>query len=212
MRDISAKMPGYPGVSGQPRAEHRRFRLGATVVLGLILCEGSGAAYAATPPLQAASMPALGIPRAQDAAQTNAASDLGDAHPSAPLGKGGVPKAALLPPAGLDAFDDRGFSAYVNARRKDATRMEITFQVLNVLDAAQTVSCLSRQTCAEGNPLYGSHPPAGQVIGIKAGMGVLHWLVFKTLIDRDSNAARWFGRLTVAVQGGVVASNLRFTF
>jgi hypothetical protein len=96
------------------------------------------------------------------------------------------------------------------ARADGFAEREIAFQALNLLDAAQTVSCLNRNVCREGNPLFGSNPSTGKVMGIKAGFGVLHYVVARFIHDRDPGAAKIFQIATIAIQGGVVAANLRF--
>jgi hypothetical protein len=98
------------------------------------------------------------------------------------------------------------------ARADAFTMREIAFQALNLADAAQTISCLDRNVCHEGNPLFGSNPSTAKVLGIKAGFGVLHYAVARLLNDRNPRAARIFQIATIAIQGGVVAANLRFTF
>ncbi len=89
---------------------------------------------------------------------------------------------------------------------------EIAFQALNAADAAQTCHIVGTGRGVELNPILGRHPKCGEVIAFKAGVGVLHYLLADYLRDRDPRAARLFQIATIAVQGGVVAANLRFTF
>ena len=96
--------------------------------------------------------------------------------------------------------------------RKESTKWEVAYQVLNVVDAAQTIDCLNRNVCIEANPLYGRNPSKGKIIGIKLATGVIHWLVFDHIADRNPKAAKIFSKVSVIVQGGVVAANLRFAF
>lgn len=42
--------------------------------------------------------------------------------------------------------------------------------------------------------------------------GVLHYVLFDYIADRDPKAAKVFSKVSVFVQGGVVAANLRFAF
>ena len=98
------------------------------------------------------------------------------------------------------------------ARADGFAEREIAFQALNLLDAVQTISCLDRHVCREGNPLFGSHPSPGRVVGMKVGFGVLHFVAARLLNDRNPRMARIFQIATIGIQGGVVAANLRFGF
>ena len=98
------------------------------------------------------------------------------------------------------------------ARADGFTQREIAFQALNLADAAQTISCVNRSVCREANPIFGANPSAGKVIGIKAGFGAVHYVLARFLNDRNPRAAKIFQIATIAIQGGVVAANLRFTF
>lgn len=91
-------------------------------------------------------------------------------------------------------------------------KREIAYQVLNVIDMAQTLDCLDRNICHETNPLLGRNPSAQKLIAVKAVGGALHYAIARALRDRDPDAAKWFQIISIAVQGGVVAANARFTF
>jgi hypothetical protein len=82
----------------------------------------------------------------------------------------------------------------------------------NVVDTVQTVDCLNRHVCTEGNPLFGRNPSTEKLVAMKAGFGLLHYLAFAHLRARDPYAARTFARVSVAVQGVVVVANARFAF
>ena len=110
-----------------------------------------------------------------------------------------------------DETTDQAKARYDHVRR-DATRWEIAYQIANAADAATTLSCLSRNVCTEGNPLYGSHPNKAVLIGSKAAMGVVHWLVFAHMRGDDPFSARKMAQWSFVIQGGVVAANLRFSF
>jgi len=90
------------------------------------------------------------------------------------------------------------------------TNREIAYQVLNAVDTAETIDCLNQDVCHEANPLLGRNPSPGKLIAVKAGTGVAHYAVARFLRYRDPEAARLFQFLTIAIQGGVVAANLRF--
>lgn len=102
---------------------------------------------------------------------------------------------AATTPAYADAFQNR----------------EVAYQVLNVADAVQTCA-LTAKGYRELNPLIGSNPSCGKVIGVKVGFGVLHYVISRALEDRNPDAAKVFQIATIVVQGGVVAANLRFVF
>lgn len=104
--------------------------------------------------------------------------------------------AALLPsPALADGFRDR----------------EIAFQALNAIDVAQTCDGVARGL-TEANPLFGKHPSCGKVIGIKVVAGIIHYLVADHMNRRNPHDAKVFQTVSLVVQGGVVAANLRFAF
>ena len=93
-------------------------------------------------------------------------------------------------------------SAEVNAFSK----REIAYQVLGAVDAAQTCTFIRTGRAVEANPIavavFGSDQPScGQVIAFKLVGGALHWVI-----------AKWFQIVSIGVQGGVVAANLRFVF
>lgn len=118
-----------------------------------------------------------------------------------------------LPDAPAGAFpslSDPGETREARLRR-DATRWEVAWQVLNVVDMAQTARCRARNTCTEANPglrlIIGKEPKPGAVIAAKAGFGLVHWLIFTHLRHRDPAAARTAAQFSVALQGGVVALN-----
>lgn len=112
------------------------------------------------------------------------------------------------------AADDAAFAvqARLDRVRKDATRWEIAFQVLNAVDTIQTIDCLQRNICTEANPLFGKNPSAGKLIAAKGAVAVVHWLMFAKLRKDKPYLARTAARISVVLQGSVVAANARFTF
>lgn len=104
--------------------------------------------------------------------------------------------AIIATPAHADAFRDR----------------ELAFQTLNAADAAETCYGVGSGRGTELNPILGSHPSCGKVVGFKAGFGLLHYAISRWLNDRNPHAAKVFQIVSVAVQGGVVAANLRVVF
>jgi hypothetical protein len=92
-------------------------------------------------------------------------------------------------------------------------RMEIAWQALNLADLAETETCLRhRDGCHEANPLMGRDPSTGKLVAVKLGGGLAHYLIARAIAERDPHAARLFEWVSLAVQGGVVAANLRFVF
>ncbi len=89
---------------------------------------------------------------------------------------------------------------------------EIAWQLLNVLDAAQTIDCAHKPTCREANPLFGSRPSDGTVIGIKGGMAVVHFLLMRHLAHRNWKTARAAEIGTILVQGVIDGLNFRYAF
>lgn len=96
------------------------------------------------------------------------------------------------------------------------TKREIAFQVLNAADAATTCHAVNSGQAIEGNPLIsgilGKWPKCGELIAFKAATGALHWALASEINKHDPEAAKWFQVVSIVVQGGVVAANLRFVF
>jgi hypothetical protein len=77
------------------------------------------------------------------------------------------------------------------------------YLALSAIDAGQTIHCLDRGICEEGNPIFGKHPSAKKLILAKVGLGALHFVAFKALNDRNPRAALRLAQVSCAVQGGV---------
>lgn len=97
-------------------------------------------------------------------------------------------------------------------RWKDVKSFEIAFQILNAVDGIETVYCLRRTTCSEGNPIIGRHPPAGRVIAVKAAAGVIHYAITRHLFKHRPEWIKNWAVTTVVLQGGVVLWNLQHCF
>ena len=97
-------------------------------------------------------------------------------------------------------------------QRRRTARREIAYQVLNVVDAVQTISCLERGVCHEMNPLLGRNPSSGRVLAFKAASGGVHYLVTRLLEAEAPGAVNGWQITTIAIQGGVVAWNMQFIF
>lgn len=96
--------------------------------------------------------------------------------------------------------------------RSAALKWEIAYLALSAIDAAQTISCLDRGECKEGNPLFGKNPSSTKLILAKVGGGLAHFAVFKYVNDRDPKAALRLAQISFGIQGSVVMLNARFTF
>jgi hypothetical protein len=92
------------------------------------------------------------------------------------------------------------------------TSLEVLYQGLNALDAAETISCVHKPTCQEGNPLLGSRPSNGTVIAFKLASAGAHFLVYRHQINRSEKRALMFEVITNVVQGTVCGLNLRYAF
>lgn len=83
----------------------------------------------------------------------------------------------------------------------------------------QNLSDAPVQTCValgkghyEANPLFGKRPSCGKVVGIKIAGGIAHYVIADYLRDRDPELAKVAQIVTLVLQGGVVAANMRFVF
>lgn len=94
----------------------------------------------------------------------------------------------------------------------ELARYEIAFQALNAADAIQTCDFLARGKAHELNPILGKHPSCPEVIGFKIAAGALHYVLVREIAKTDPKLARVVQIVTIAIQGSVVAANLRFTF
>lgn len=96
------------------------------------------------------------------------------------------------------------------------TNREIALQALNVVDTVQTCHFLSTGRAVEGNPvitgILGKHPKCGELVAFKIGFGALHWFVADRINRSDPKAAKVFQIVSIGIQGGVVAANMRFVF
>jgi hypothetical protein len=96
--------------------------------------------------------------------------------------------------------------------RSAALKWEIGYLALSAIDAGQTIDCLNRGICEEGNPIFGKHPSAKKLILAKVGLGALHFAAFSALNERNPRSALRLAQVSCAVQGGVAMLNARFMF
>jgi hypothetical protein len=112
-----------------------------------------------------------------------------------------APAAAVAAPLGASA-----------STRSAAYKWEMGYLGLSAIDAAETISCLNRDVCSEGNPIWGSHPSTGKIIAAKVGLGLIHFAAFKYIVDRSPKTALRLAEISAGVQGGVVLLNAHFAF
>jgi hypothetical protein len=123
---------------------------------------------------------------------------------------------ADLPPEIANMTADQ-ISAVVrrDRQRRAAIRWHIAFQVLNAADMVQTlVHCGNRpveQKC-EANPLFGRHPSALKIIGLKAASGVFQHIMFRKALRSSPEAGLRQAQVSVLIQGAVVGMNMRVLF
>jgi hypothetical protein len=96
--------------------------------------------------------------------------------------------------------------------RRNATRWEMAFVGLSVIDTLQTAECINRGRCDEGNPIYGRHPSVGKLVAIKAAGVAAHYGIFRYLNARNPINSRSWAIGAAVVTGGAVALNARFMF
>ena len=99
-----------------------------------------------------------------------------------------------------------------SAAQSTALKWEMGYLALTAIDTAQTIDCLHRGMCVEGNPIFGKHPSNAKLIISKVALGAAHFAVFSRLNNRNPHAALRFVQGSVLMQGGVVALNARFLF
>lgn len=93
-----------------------------------------------------------------------------------------------------------------------AYKWEAGFLALSAIDAAETISCLNRNRCTEGNFIWGHHPSTGTIVAAKLGLGLVHLGIIKLIADRDPHTALRAAQISAAVQGGVVLLHLNKAF
>ncbi|MFL6759054.1 hypothetical protein [Sphingomonas sp.] len=98
------------------------------------------------------------------------------------------------------------------ATKSAAYKWEAAFLALSAIDAAETISCLNRNRCTEGNFIWGHHPSTGTIVAAKLGLGLVHFAVFKVIVDRDPHTALRAAQISAVVQGGVVLLNMHKAF
>lgn len=93
-----------------------------------------------------------------------------------------------------------------------AQRTELVYLGLSAADLALTLNCLDKRTCVEDNPIYGQHPKAGRLIAVKLIGGAIHYTMFRIALHENPRFALRMAQVSVGVQGGITALNVRFAF
>jgi hypothetical protein len=87
---------------------------------------------------------------------------------------------------------------------------ETAYQVLGVLDGAQTLQGLRYPKCyAESNPPLKGHPGAAEVVAWRAFVGIAHAGITEFLVKREANptALRVWEGLGIGMEGKAVSVN-----
>lgn len=126
----------------------------------------------------------------------------------------GRPAPPGLPQAASEALDPELDAERIKRRKvKTIERLEIAYQLLGVLDAAQTISCVNKPNCRELNPLLGSRPSVARIVGFKLAAGLLHYVAMRREIRRDRlDSALTFEIVSISVQGVICGLNFRHAF
>lgn len=120
----------------------------------------------------------------------------------------------VLPQAASEPLDPELDAQRIKRRKvKTIERLEIAYQLLGVLDAAQTISCMKKPNCREINPLLGSRPSAARIVGFKLAAGLLHYAAMRREIRKDRlDSALTFEIVSISVQGVICGLNFRHAF
>ena len=102
---------------------------------------------------------------------------------------------------------------YDTAMSKAAMKWEVAYLGLSAIDAVQTIYCLETDdSCTEANPLFGKRPSTTTVVLAKLiGSGV-QFALFNEVRKRDPKMALRVAQVSFALQGTVVALNMRVVF
>jgi hypothetical protein len=93
-----------------------------------------------------------------------------------------------------------------------ADQWEAAFVALNVIDLVQTMDCIHRNMCDEGNPLLGKHPSDAKLIIGKVLLVGIQFAIFEHAEARNPKGALRVAQIGVGMTGATVALNARFSF
>lgn len=91
-------------------------------------------------------------------------------------------------------------------------KLEVTWQTLNIIDAAETIYIMQNPSAIELNPFLGKRPSTVQIVLFKTGAGFLHYYAAQKIYDYNPKAAKIFEYVSIAAQGSAVGLNLRYVF
>lgn len=95
---------------------------------------------------------------------------------------------------------------------REAEKWEERYQIASFLDGVQT-SILLHEGKRELNPFYGSSRPSTErVMGTKLVMGAIHWIAFQEVCKRDPRLASTLSKISLGMQGSILAFNMRLVF
>ena len=137
------------------------------------------------------------------------ASDTSPIAPS-PMTSGPPPPtvgASSNAPAGADNTPDPRKN-----RWKSVRNLEIAYQVLNLVDLAETIICTNRNRCEELNPMIGRNPSNGRLVGYKLATGAVHYVITRYLFNKHPDVLDAWMVGSLVLQGGVVMWNLQHCF
>lgn len=110
-------------------------------------------------------------------------------------------------------INDQGQTTDERIRKKLRTlkTLEITYQLLNIADAVQTIACTKSRHCEEGNPMYGHRPSVAAILVAKGAMGLLHYIAYRDFARNTDRldqgiAVEW---ISIGLQGAVVGWNMK---
>jgi hypothetical protein len=109
-------------------------------------------------------------------------------------------------------IEDAMQTAPMQSTKSAAHEWEAGFLTLSAIDAAVTIQCLDRQSCAEHNPIWGHHPSTSTILLSKVGLGAIHFGVFKLLATRDPKSALRLAQISAIGQAGVLMISARLPF
>lgn len=115
--------------------------------------------------------------------------------------------------------DDQASSAGASAEERHLAKierlngkLEVAFQIVNALDAIETISCSHKIGCREGNPLFGDKPSTARVLAIKGAVAGLHYYVYKKRNRIEPKGVRFFEIVTTVVYTAVAGININRVF
>ncbi len=88
------------------------------------------------------------------------------------------------------------------------TKLEVAYQVANLVDLGITAHCLNQHTCTEKNPIFGSNPSTAALVATKAAGGAAHYILVHAIARKNTRLAKILSATSLVLQSGVVAFNI----